>query len=269
MLSKKIKVLEDAYKLYTEEHTFKPGYFVEWKSSLLKNHSILGDDRCGIVTRVLDDPVYDKAQKDAGSQSFREPLDLVVGGIDPDDGEFFETYLDSRRVKPYSKKKGDGKDDDDDDDEKEDEALILLRAKLTDLYTRLTAPRERELCVGDAVRWKKGLANKKRPRADEPAVVVETLFDRRKTFDPTLNANTQYFREPLDIKIAFVDKDGEFMIYCYDSRRFELVDDKDLQNFAKHLRRVHLKPTKLTSSSSSSSSLLLSDDDDYDDDDDD
>lgn len=305
-LSKRIKVLEEAYKLYTEEHTFKPGDFVVWKSDLLKNHSFLGNDRCGVVTRVLDEPVYDNVQKDAGSQNFREPLDIVVGMIDPEDAEFSEVYLDSRRMKPYdpSEEPEEAAPAAGDDEEararaaKKREEMALLCSKLAELYALLTAPRERELEVGDPVRWKKGLANKKRPKADEPAVVVETLYERRKSFDPTLNANTQYFREPLDIKIAFVDKDGEFMIYHYDSRRFELVDDKDLQKYAQYLRKRRPKASTLakvaanastssnsggggganahpfsseessssSSSSLSSSSFSFSDDDDDDDD---
>lgn len=258
----RVKILENAYKLYVEEHSFKPGDLVTWKSSLLKNHSFLGDDRCGIVTQVLDDPVYDNAQTDAGSQCFREPLDIVIGAIDTDDGEFFEIYLDSRRLMPYDPKKCGA-------EGKEKEELIRLCSELLERYTLFTAPRERELRTGDAVRWKKGLSNKKRPKADEPAVVVETLYEQRKSFDPTLNSNTQYFREPLDIKIAFVDKDGEFMIYHYDSRRFELVDDEDLQKYSQQLCKRRPKPSSFEKPGSSSSLFTSSDSNNDDDDDDD
>lgn len=283
-MAQKVKELVSAYNLYNETHVFRAGDLVTWKSKLLKNHSFLGDDRCGVVTRVLAEPVYDSAQKDAGSQSFREPLDIAVGVIDPDDGEFFELYLDSHRMRPYTlnsssssnnrkdrngneknNNNNNNNDDDDDDDSTKD-----LCTRLTELYARLTAPRERELQAGDAVQWKKGLSNRKRPKDGEPAVVVETFYGRRQTYDPSLDTNTQYFREPLDIKIAFVDKDGEFMTYFFDSRRFELVDDRGLQQFAKHLRKRHPKSYAVAAavSSASSSTVSVSNDYDYDDDDD-
>lgn len=74
--------------------------------------------------------------------------------------------------------------------------------------------------VGDIVRWKNGMKNRKKPVYGEPAVVVEYVHD-----NPILlterGAETPYFREPLNLLLGLLDEDNDFVVYHYDSRRFE------------------------------------------------
>ena len=75
---------------------------------------------------------------------------------------------------------------------------------------------------GQFVRWKKGMKNKKLPAYGEPVIVVEILptavFDRKSGEQ----SDNPLFREPLDLVLGFFAKnDEEFLLFYYDSRRFE------------------------------------------------
>lgn len=74
---------------------------------------------------------------------------------------------------------------------------------------------------GDMVVWKPGLKNKKRPKIEEAAVVVEIIDPP--VFDAKKGAGAQYFMEPLDLKLGVLDEDGDFIVYHFDSRRFALA----------------------------------------------
>lgn len=73
------------------------------------------------------------------------------------------------------------------------------------------------------VRWKEGLKNKALPAYNEPAIVWEildkTVFDNADAH----GAGSPYFNEPLDIVLAVMDEDDDFIMLHYDSRRFEPV----------------------------------------------
>lgn len=74
--------------------------------------------------------------------------------------------------------------------------------------------------VGDIVRWKNGMKNRRKPAYGEPAIVIE--FDRN--ISVRLNdkgPETPYFREPLNLQLGLLDDDGDFVVYHFDSRRFE------------------------------------------------
>ena len=73
--------------------------------------------------------------------------------------------------------------------------------------------------VGDIVKWKVGLKNKRVPNYDEPAIVVELLNEP--IFDIEEQAGSPYFKEPLNIRIGLLDEENEFMIFHYDKNRFE------------------------------------------------
>ena len=190
--------------------TWKVGTLCKWKPGM-SNRRFPNYEDIGIVTSVLTTPISDPMKKDAGNPYFREPLDIVVGFIDPDK-EFINFYFDSRRFQPV------------------DEVDIAPRlvSQLKELQTRFVgeagapiAVASQRFKVGDAVRWKDGLKNKKRPMNDEPAIVAEALSEP--IFDLSKDAGGQYFREPLDLRIAMMDSDVEFVIYHFDSRRFEVV----------------------------------------------
>lgn len=66
------------------------------------------------------------------------------------------------------------------------------------------------------VQWKPYLKNRK---TGGPFVVVEVLDKPRvSTVD---ESGSSYFKEPLDIILGYVDTDGDFLTFHYDSRRFE------------------------------------------------
>lgn len=97
--------------------------------------------------------------------------------------------------------------------------IRLLHERLSSLakHTRFRA--------GQIVRWKPGLKNRRLPDDGQPAIVVEVLDT------PILareeESGSAYFREPLDIVLGILDSDGDFVMFHYDSRRFEpWPDDK-------------------------------------------
>jgi hypothetical protein len=84
--------------------------------------------------------------------------------------------------------------------------------------------------VGDVVRWKLGLKNKRNPAYDGPAVVFEVL--KTPLFDAERDGGSQYFHEPLDLLIGFFPEEDAASVeepsaktYHVDSRRFELHPD--------------------------------------------
>lgn len=75
--------------------------------------------------------------------------------------------------------------------------------------------------VGDIVRWKDGLKNKRIPDYKLPAIVVDVL--EVPLYDEKAEVGSPYFREPLDFVLGIIIK-GELLTFHYDSRRFELFE---------------------------------------------
>lgn len=76
--------------------------------------------------------------------------------------------------------------------------------------------------IGDVVAWKgEDFKNKRWPDLTQRAVVSyiypEPIFNSDRSGSP-------YEFEPLDIRLAFIDEDGDYMEYAYDSRRFCLAN---------------------------------------------
>lgn len=90
------ETLKEAFRIFSEENTFKPGDLVEWKGPNMKNRRAVGPF---VVVKVLDEPVFD--EHDSGSPMFREPLDIVCGICDSNDGEFMCFHMDSRRLRHH------------------------------------------------------------------------------------------------------------------------------------------------------------------------
>lgn len=90
------EALKEAFQIFSEKNTFKPGDLVEWKSPIMKNRRAIGPF---VVVKVLDEPVFD--EHNSGSSMFREPLDIVCGMCDSNDGEFMCFHMDSRRLRYY------------------------------------------------------------------------------------------------------------------------------------------------------------------------
>ncbi len=89
--------------------------------------------------------------------------------------------------------------------------------RLTHLYNSIK--KSYRFKQGDLVRWKNGLKNRKLPKENQPAIVVEALKE------PLENTETEsgstYFKEPLDLVLGFIAPDGVFITFYYDKRRFE------------------------------------------------
>lgn len=92
---------------------------------------------------------------------------------------------------------------------------------LSKLHSCFDALTERnEFAVGDLVQWKAVLKNKKLPEVGRPAVVLQKL-DSPVFDDESRSSGSPYFREPLDIVLGLIDEDGDFLMFHYDSRRFQ------------------------------------------------
>ncbi len=92
--------LRQAFNCFKKRHTFAVDQLVKWKAKC-KNRREPKYDEPAIVCEVLTEPIVDEEKKSAGSAYFREPLDIVLGLMDPDDGSFVLYHFDSRRFEPY------------------------------------------------------------------------------------------------------------------------------------------------------------------------
>jgi len=93
-------------------------------------------------------------------------------------------------------------------------------SKLEDLKDRVARMHQRYVFQsGDFVTWKPGMKNRRFPEEGKPAIVMETL--PVPIYDPEKDdAGTPYFREPLDIAIGIIGRDGDLVRFFYDSSRF-------------------------------------------------
>ena len=91
-------ILAAKVSLLLDCHFFAVGDFVRWKEGL-KNRTRPEYGQPAMVTRVLEEPVHDPSEEDAGSIMFREPLTIVVAFLA--EGDLRELYVDGRRFEPY------------------------------------------------------------------------------------------------------------------------------------------------------------------------
>jgi len=207
--TKKSIALLEALDKYRQKNDFSVGDFVRFKEGM-RCRSFPKDDEVAIVTGVFYEPVFDPSRKSSGSPFFREPLTIRVGLLT---NEIFEEFfMDGSRMEIVPRSAMDN-------------SLLSLADKLTDLFTRLTEPQER-LKPGDFVRLKKGLKNTKRPDYGQQCVVMEAFppfySDKR-------GSSSSGFRAPNDVRIGFLDEDGDMSIYMFDSRRFERIPESELK----------------------------------------
>ncbi|KAH3743134.1 hypothetical protein Pelo_15464 [Pelomyxa schiedti] len=197
--------LAQKYRLYSKTYDFSVGDLVQWKPGL-KCRKRPAIDELGVVTAILDAPVFatDKREMDAGCAMFREPLNLCVGVID-DDGEFMVFFYDRQRFMPAYNCAF------------ETQIGQRLRQLCFDLVT--PPPPDEQLKPGHLVKWKPTLKNKKKPEQDELAIVVSVLDTP--VYDNATGSGSPYFMEPLDLRVAMLDNDGDWMIFHFDKRRFE------------------------------------------------
>lgn len=96
-LTRKLKSVYAEINANAKLPPFKPGDLVEWRPGLRNKKAEYGEPM--IVLSVLDVPIFD-GEANSGSLYFREPLDIITGRIDSN-GDFFNLYYDSRRLKLY------------------------------------------------------------------------------------------------------------------------------------------------------------------------
>ena len=183
---------------------FKVGDLVTWKPGM-RNRKCPRYDQVVIVSAVFDFVAYNP-EKSSGSPYFREPQTMKIAFVD-EDSEFVEFCVDGQRFEHMA------------EEDCVPKQVKMLRERL---QTLLTSPAE-PLRVGDRVYWKPHMKHKKRPD-HEAAIVMEVLEQ------PILDEDkpgSQYWHESLDVKIAMLDTDKEFVSYYFDSRRFRKIDDDD------------------------------------------
>jgi len=100
----------------------------------------------------------------------------------------------------------------------------------------LTEP-ETPLRPGDIVMWKQGCQNRKRPKSDEPVVVLEVL--PQPLYGDEKSSGSPYFHEPLDVVLGMLDSDGDLVRYMYDKRRFRVVSTPDEVESASPNGKLH------------------------------
>ena len=97
---------------------------------------------------------------------------------------------------------------------KDDDSAIQVLKRSYETYIS-----NESLSTGDVVSWKPGMRNRTLPNYRQPAIVIEKL--QYPIFDESQNAGSQYIHEPLDLRVGFLDDNNQFVIYFYDSHRFE------------------------------------------------
>ena len=82
---------------------------------------------------------------------------------------------------------------------------------------------------GQIVQWKSGMKNRSKPAYAEPVIVMDVLnppvFDNRKEL-----AGSNLFREPLTLVLGMHDTDGDFLLFHYDGRRFEVAQESGAEH---------------------------------------
>lgn len=111
----------------------------------------------------------------------------------------------------------------DSDDELLVEPAEDAAERLLTLYQRLTNGREKALRPGMMAMWKPGMKNRRFPHYGDPAIVVEVLDPP--ILDHEEEAGSTYYREPLDLLLGILHKDGDFLVYHFDSRRFQPYEE--------------------------------------------
>lgn len=95
-----ISSLIDTFNVFKKEVKFKVGDLVVWKHGL-KNRKFPDYNKPLIVIEILEDSVFDSKEGNAGSPLFREPLNIILGTVDEDDGDLLTYHFDKRRFEIY------------------------------------------------------------------------------------------------------------------------------------------------------------------------
>lgn len=105
-------------------------------------------------------------------------------------------------------------------------ASAAYRDALRTLYGLLVEETER-FRPGELVRWKQGLRNKTYPYEESVGIVIE---HRETSLSVDRDPGSIYFQEPTDLAIGILagtSDERTFVVYWFDSRRFERVTERD------------------------------------------
>jgi len=252
-LRENIADLRKKFALFMRKDALQVGDVVTWKPGLT-NRRYPRPGTAGIVTRVFPVPVKDNSKNEAGSPYFNEELTVCVGVIDME-GDFVEFSYDGRRLERADPSRllpkhfgfaCDGCDAKDfsgvrfhcteckDFDlcprchnerfstrqHSPDHKMTAIEPSSATVLTERLRSFLAVECFqpGDLVQWKPGMKNKRLPAVGQLGVVLEML--PVPITDDEKSASGSYFLEPLDMKVGFIDDDGDFIVFHYDSRRF-------------------------------------------------
>ena len=209
LLFRQIDLLQ-VYERYNTKTDFHVGDIVRWKMGL-KSRSVPGSDDVAIVTEVFPAPVFDPKSTSAGAPTFHEPLTIRIGFFP--NSMFREFFFEGARLEVVRANEL--------TEEQRDQAH-----QLTVCLEHLHRPRAEPLVVGDIVRWKPGMRDCKVPKESQQVVVMETfpayVSDKK-------GACSTGFRDPVDVRLAFLDEDDDVRMFTFDSRRFEKVPESEIQ----------------------------------------
>lgn len=209
LLFRQIDLLQ-VYERYNTKTDFHVGDIVRWKMGL-KSRSVPGSDDVAIVTEVFPAPVFDPKSTSAGAPTFHEPLTIRIGFFL--NSMFREFFFEGARLEVVRANEL--------TEEQRDQAH-----QLTVCLEHLHRPRAEPLVVGDIVRWKPGMRDCKVPKESQQVVVMETfpayVSDKK-------GACSTGFRDPVDVRLAFLDEDDDVRMFTFDSRRFEKVPESEIQ----------------------------------------
>lgn len=104
-----------------------------------------------------------------------------------------------------------------------DQTYLTEIGQLTQFFERLAV--HHVFQPGDLVTWKPGLRNKLMPAKGQPGIVIEKLAEP--VMDDAADADSPYYREPLDIAVGVVDADDDVLVYWFDSRRMQPLPPLD------------------------------------------
>ena len=83
------------------------------------------------------------------------------------------------------------------------------------------------LRVGDVVKWKAGMRNRRFPRPESVAIVTkvypEPVYDEKNK-----ESGSPQFRDPSTVVLGVIDEDGDFVEFHFDGRRFQQASMMDV-----------------------------------------
>lgn len=104
------------------------------------------------------------------------------------------------------------------------EEAVALGEKLRTLRAAYEA--KETFSPGDLVSWKPGLKDKTVPAYGEVGIVMQVLPGE---VDAKEESASPYFRQPIDLAVGLIFRDGDFNIFRFDAARMQKVEQTPRQ----------------------------------------